>query len=121
MYSATESSYRRITARLRSENAELLGHHPRSGVPEGEFSRLRNEFKSYLAAENRIELFLPLQHPDLTRFLDGAPSQGEDDIVPDYSKIDQPIMHEGWHIGEYLKLRPTIANNKPELAPGTYP
>ena len=53
--------------------------------------------------------------------LDGTPAQGEDDIVPDYAKIDQPIMHEGWHIGQYLKLRPPIANNKPELAPGTCP
>ncbi len=76
MYSATESSYRRITARLRSENAELLGYHPRSGVPEAEFSSLRNEFKSYLASENRIELFLPLGHPDLTRFLDEAKRLG---------------------------------------------
>jgi hypothetical protein len=53
--------------------------------------------------------------------LDGTPAQGEDGIAFDYSRIDQPIMHEGWHIGEYLKLRPPIANNKPELAPGTCP
>lgn len=70
MYSSIKSSHRRITARLRSENAEILGHHPCSGVPKSDFLILSKEYQSYLASEFRIELFLPIEHPDLANFLD---------------------------------------------------
>ena len=53
--------------------------------------------------------------------LDGTPAQGEDGIAPDYSSIDNPIMHEGKFIGEYLELRPPIANDRAELIPGNCP
>ena len=53
--------------------------------------------------------------------LDGTPTQGEDDIIPNYSKIDNPIMHEGWFIGEYIKLRPPIVQGRAELIPGSCP
>jgi len=53
--------------------------------------------------------------------LDGAPAQGEDGIFPDYSSMDNPIMHEGKFIGEYIDLRPPIANGRTELLPGNCP
>lgn len=53
--------------------------------------------------------------------LDGTPAQGEDGIFPDYSSMDNPIMHEGQFIGEYIDLRPPIANDRAELIPGNCP
>ena len=52
--------------------------------------------------------------------LDGAPTQGESFFLP-YSRIDNPIMHEGKFIGDYIRLRPPIANNRAELLPGNCP
>jgi hypothetical protein len=53
--------------------------------------------------------------------LDGTPAQGEVGIWPDYSSMDNPIMHEGKFIGEYIDLRPPIANDRTELMPGNCP
>lgn len=69
MYPIIESSHRRITARLRSENAAFIGHHPNRGVPKQEFLILCQEFPGYIRTQDRIELFLPFEHPELTRFL----------------------------------------------------
>jgi hypothetical protein len=69
MYPAIKSSHRRISARLRSENAAFLGHPPTKDVPRHEFLMLCREFPNYKVSEYRIELFLPFEHPDLTSFL----------------------------------------------------
>ncbi|WP_185691495.1 hypothetical protein, partial [Puniceicoccus vermicola] len=53
--------------------------------------------------------------------LDGTPAQGEDGIFPDYSRMDNPIMHEGRSVGEYIELRPPIANDRAELISGDCP
>jgi hypothetical protein len=72
MYPALQQSHRRITLRLRSPDAEFLGHHPNKGVPEDVFQIIVERFPVYLASKSRIELMLPFGHPDLKAFVDFA-------------------------------------------------
>jgi hypothetical protein len=53
--------------------------------------------------------------------LDGTPAQGEEGVFPDYTNLDNPIMHEGYFIQQYIQLRPAIANGRAELLPGNCP
>lgn len=72
MYPALNQSHRRITVRLRSPNAEFLGHHPNKGVSDEAFSDIAERFSSYQVSSNRIELMLPIEHPDLDSFIKHA-------------------------------------------------
>lgn len=65
MYPAINQSHRRITIRLRSPNADFLKHHPNKGIAGDKFSILKAEFPDYLASNSRIEMHLPVDHPDL--------------------------------------------------------
>ena len=53
--------------------------------------------------------------------LDGSPAQGQEGIFPNYSSMDNPIMHEGRFIDQYIQRRPPIANGRAELNPGNCP
>ncbi len=76
MYPALEQSYRRITVRLRSPNADFLRHHLNKGVSEDAFGKLAERFSDYKASKNRIELMLPMGHPDLQAIYQYAMSLG---------------------------------------------
>lgn len=72
MYPALNQSHRRITVRLKSPNADFLGHHPNKGVAEAVFAEIAERFSGYKASKSRIELMLPLGHPDLDAFIEYA-------------------------------------------------
>lgn len=76
MYPAIAQSYRRITVRLRSPNADLLRHHPEKGVSKEVFTAIQERFGAYSKSATRVELMLPVDHPDLESLLDLARSNG---------------------------------------------
>ena len=76
MYPAIAQSHRRITVRLRSPNAELLRHHADKGVSEEAFSAIQERFGAYSKSATRVELMLPVDHPDLEALIEFARSNG---------------------------------------------
>lgn len=51
--------------------------------------------------------------------IDGNPVQANSHFAP--TNLDHPMLYKGGYISHYLEVRPTFANAKPELAPGTCP
>jgi len=88
MYPAINQSHRRITIRLRSPNADFLKHHPNKGIPDDKFSILKEEFPDYLASKSRIEMMLPVSHPDLLAIIEKANALNLN-IEPDSSQQSQ--------------------------------
>ncbi len=64
----------------------------------------------------------PHYHADVRPFIWAAQLDGNPVIgVNNNRNLSDPIMHEGVYLKRYLKVRPPIANNNPELEPGNCP
>lgn len=90
-----ESSQREICIRKRSSNAEFLRHPPGQDAPQEIFGKLASEFPDYLQPNRfdalRIQMKLPIDHPDLDRLLAAATQLG---LAPQKHRADLPTQIE---------------------------